>query len=244
MPGGGTTRRGARPAVRVALLSGHRFVFMKFKPCLEDCRRALAPRFPRPGGHCFGRQFWASTRSPNTTTAAPVRLSRTRSSMARTASPSTPAAISTSRRMRTAIEKFAPDGIDLGVFASTGLNFAMALAFDSSGNLYAANFGGNTIEEFAPGRNRPRRFRERHSPDRPCLRCRRQSLRGKFRRHDPALCAERNAARPLRQTGLNNPEGLAFDSSGNLYAANNGSEHDRGFFSERRRSRPARHRPG
>ena len=42
------------------------------------------------------------------------------------------------------IEKFAPDGTDLGVFASTGLNFAMALAFDSSGNLYAANFGGNT----------------------------------------------------------------------------------------------------
>ena len=42
------------------------------------------------------------------------------------------------------IRKFGPDGVDLGVFASTGINFAMGLAFDAMGNLYAANFGGNT----------------------------------------------------------------------------------------------------
>src|SRR5262245_34022232 len=42
------------------------------------------------------------------------------------------------------IEKFSPDGIDLGVFASTGLNLALGLAFDRNGNLYAANFGSNT----------------------------------------------------------------------------------------------------
>ena len=41
------------------------------------------------------------------------------------------------------IEVFAPDGTDLGVFASTGMNNAMGLAFDRSGNLYAANFASN-----------------------------------------------------------------------------------------------------
>ena len=33
-------------------------------------------------------------------------------------------------------------------FASTNLNNPAGLAFDSSGNLYAANYGGNTISKF------------------------------------------------------------------------------------------------
>src|SRR6188472_4579058 len=48
------------------------------------------------------------------------------------------------------IRKFSPSGVDLGVFASTGINLALGLAFDRNGNLYAANFGGNTIEKFSP----------------------------------------------------------------------------------------------
>jgi sugar lactone lactonase YvrE len=47
------------------------------------------------------------------------------------------------------IEKFAPDGTDLGVFASTGLNWPFGLMFDSAGNLYAANRGNDTIEKFS-----------------------------------------------------------------------------------------------
>jgi sugar lactone lactonase YvrE len=47
------------------------------------------------------------------------------------------------------IEKFAPDGTDLGVFASTGLNEPFGLMFDSAGNLYAANRGNDTIEKFS-----------------------------------------------------------------------------------------------
>jgi DNA-binding beta-propeller fold protein YncE len=47
------------------------------------------------------------------------------------------------------IEKFAPDGTDLGVFASTGLNKPLGLMFDSAGNLYAANRGNDTIEKFS-----------------------------------------------------------------------------------------------
>jgi sugar lactone lactonase YvrE len=47
------------------------------------------------------------------------------------------------------IEKFAPDGTDLGVFANTGLSEPFGLLFDSAGNLYAANRGSNTIEKFS-----------------------------------------------------------------------------------------------
>jgi len=47
------------------------------------------------------------------------------------------------------IEQFAPDGTDLGVFASTGLNEPLGLMFDSAGNLYAANRGNDTIEKFS-----------------------------------------------------------------------------------------------
>ena len=46
------------------------------------------------------------------------------------------------------IEKFSSSGADLGVFASTFLNCPQALAFDSHGNLYVANFD-NTIKKFS-----------------------------------------------------------------------------------------------
>ena len=36
------------------------------------------------------------------------------------------------------------------VFASSNLNSPFGLAFDASGNLYAANSGNNTISKFAP----------------------------------------------------------------------------------------------
>lgn len=52
------------------------------------------------------------------------------------------------------IERFSPDGADLGIFASSGLLGPAGLAFDSVGNLYVANFGSldNTgyIERFTP----------------------------------------------------------------------------------------------
>jgi sugar lactone lactonase YvrE len=47
------------------------------------------------------------------------------------------------------IEKFAPDGTDLGVFASAGLNEPLGIMFDPAGNLYAANRGNDTIEKFS-----------------------------------------------------------------------------------------------
>ncbi len=98
------------------------------------------------------------------------------------------------------VEKFAPNGTDLGVFAN--VISPTGLAFDAAGNLYVANFG-STIERFAPN----------------------GTPLGAF-----------------ATFGLNNPEGLAFDSSGNLYVANNGSDTIEVFSPERRRPRRAHER--
>jgi len=48
------------------------------------------------------------------------------------------------------IEKFSPDGVDLGVFASDGVSSPHGMIFDRAGNLYVANNGNNTIEKFSP----------------------------------------------------------------------------------------------
>ena len=48
------------------------------------------------------------------------------------------------------IHEFSPTGVDLGTFASTGLNGPTGLAFDQAGNLYVSNINGNTIREFSP----------------------------------------------------------------------------------------------
>lgn len=47
------------------------------------------------------------------------------------------------------IEKFSPNGTDLGLFASTGLNSPHGMVFDRAGNLYVANNGNQTIERFS-----------------------------------------------------------------------------------------------
>ena len=47
------------------------------------------------------------------------------------------------------IEKFAPNGTDLGVFASAGLNSPHGMTFDRAGNLYVANNGNQTIEKLS-----------------------------------------------------------------------------------------------
>lgn len=48
------------------------------------------------------------------------------------------------------IEKYSPTGVDLGVFASTGLQYPWGLAFDKDGNLFVSNYGGNSIMKFTP----------------------------------------------------------------------------------------------
>src|SRR5438477_471506 len=48
------------------------------------------------------------------------------------------------------IERFTPGGVS-SVFASTGLNGPLCLAFDTAGNLFVVNTGDETIEKFTPG---------------------------------------------------------------------------------------------
>ncbi len=48
------------------------------------------------------------------------------------------------------VEKFSPTGVDLGTFASTGLDNPSGLAFDKAGNLYVANYANGTVEKFSP----------------------------------------------------------------------------------------------
>jgi sugar lactone lactonase YvrE len=48
------------------------------------------------------------------------------------------------------IEKFSPNGADLGLFAgSPGVNLPHGILFDNAGNLYVANNGNSTIEKFS-----------------------------------------------------------------------------------------------
>jgi DNA-binding beta-propeller fold protein YncE len=58
--------------------------------------------------------------------------------------------VSNADARHSSIEKFAPDGTDLGVFTRFGLNIPRGMIFDADGNLYVANSGTNTIEKFAP----------------------------------------------------------------------------------------------
>ena len=64
----------------------------------------------------------------------------------------TPGDLYVSNNNNNTIVRITPGGA-ASVFASTGLNFPTGLAFDASGNLYAANIGSslNTIERFTPG---------------------------------------------------------------------------------------------
>jgi sugar lactone lactonase YvrE len=122
------------------------------------------------------------------------------------------------------IEKFSPNGTDLGVFASTGVNNAMGLAFDSSGNLYAANFVGNTIEQFAPDGTDLGVFATVIRPTGLAFDTAGNLYVANFGNTILHFAPDGTPLGIFANTGLNNPEGLAFDSLGNLYAANNGSD--------------------
>lgn len=121
------------------------------------------------------------------------------------------------------IEKFSPAGVDLGTFASTGVNFPMALAFDREGNLYAANFSGSTVEKFTPA-GIGRVFVTLARPTGLAF-----DANGDLYVSSLANTVQRyNAAGTFlgifASDGLNNPEGLAFDSLGYLYVANSGTD--------------------
>ncbi len=121
------------------------------------------------------------------------------------------------------IERFAPDGTDLGVFAGSGLDNPMGLAFDGNGNLYAASFASNTVEEFTADGTHLGVFASVVQPTglafdaagNLCV----ASLGNSIRR----FAADGTPLTAFGSPALDDPEGLAFDSSGLLYVANNAS---------------------
>jgi sugar lactone lactonase YvrE len=123
------------------------------------------------------------------------------------------------------VRKFSPSGVDLGVFASTGINLALGLAFDRNGNLYAANFGANTIEEFSPtgmdlGVFANLAFRPTGIAFDSTGILHVATSGNTIARFAP----DGTQLSSFTSLNLNNPEGLAFDSLGFLYVANSGSD--------------------
>jgi large repetitive protein len=130
------------------------------------------------------------------------------------------------------IEKFSPNGIDLGVFASTGLNQPVALAFDAvTGSLYVANAGAFTIERFSLGGVDLGVFAS--DPLASALACDTagnlyvvSELYNRINRFTPT-----GSMSVFVSSGLKDPMGLAFDAGGNLFVLNRGDDTIRKFSS-------------
>ena len=126
------------------------------------------------------------------------------------------------------IEKFDASGNDLGTFASSGLNIPQGLAFDVSGNLYAANLGTSSIEKFDGTGNDLGAFAS-SGLDRPAGLAFDASGNLYAANSNPNVnTIEKFGANGADQgafanSGLSQPIGLAFDFKGNLYAANAGN---------------------
>jgi len=55
---------------------------------------------------------------------------------------------------RSAVVRYAPDGVALGTFASEGLDAPLGLLFDPSGNLLVVNYGSKNVVKIAPNGTR------------------------------------------------------------------------------------------
>src|SRR5690348_11328304 len=121
------------------------------------------------------------------------------------------------------IEEFSPSGVDLGAFASIGLNGPTGLAFDKRGNLYVSNINANTIREYSAtgedlgdfantGLSSPRGLAFDNAGN---LYVANVTWIEEFSPAGVDLGA-------FASTGLNVARGIAFDRRGDLYVANLG----------------------
>ena len=109
----------------------------------------------------------------------------------------------------------------MATFASTNLSSPQGLAFDSSGNLYVANYGDSTISKFDASGGYVSNITSNLSyPSGLAF----DSSGNLYAANiiSTTISKFNSAGTFLSQinSNLNNPVGLAFDSSGNLYAAN------------------------
>jgi sugar lactone lactonase YvrE len=105
----------------------------------------------------------------------------------------------------------------------TGLSNPWALAFDSGGNLYVANFAGNSVSRFAPGATAPAATLMGIEHPRALafdaggnLYVASATADGTVRKFAPG-----STTSTATLTGVRFPNALAFDAEGNLYVANN-----------------------
>ena len=104
---------------------------------------------------------------------------------------------------------------------ATGFSNPFGLALDAAGNLYVSNQGNNTVSIVGPGGGAATTVRHRvQQPVRPGVRRRRQPLHRQLQHQLGAQVGPGGGVATTFATGFSAPQGLVFDSAGNLYAAN------------------------
>lgn len=122
------------------------------------------------------------------------------------------------------IEKFdsGAGNADLGAFATSDLATANGIAFDSHGNLYVANSGGNSITKFDPQGNATRFASGLNAPAGLAFDGYGNLYVANNGDSTIVKITPDGTASVFASAGLSKPTGLAFDQSGNLYVANSG----------------------
>ena len=121
------------------------------------------------------------------------------------------------------MSRFAPGSTTASATYSAGLSDPEALAFDSSGNLYVANNGNNTVIKFAPGSTTASATYSAglSEPEALAFDSSGNLYVANFGNATVSKFAPGSTtASATYSAGLSEPEALAFDSSGNLYVAN------------------------
>jgi sugar lactone lactonase YvrE len=107
------------------------------------------------------------------------------------------------------------------VFSSSNLNNPYGLAFDSSGNLYAANFGDSTISKFnASGTYVSNISTNLIHPTGLAFDSLSNFYAANYGNSTISKFSSSGSYLSNISTNLSGPHGLAFDSAGNLYSAN------------------------
>ena len=109
----------------------------------------------------------------------------------------------------------------MNTFASTNLRSPQGLAFDSSGNLYAANYGNNTISKFnASGAYVSNITTNLIGPAGLAFDTSGNLYAANYNNNSISKFNASGGFVSIINSNLSRPYDLAFDSSGNLYAAN------------------------